>query len=393
MSYNFDLLIETRSSNDSGVPNYIVKGYATTPNNAYTYDYKRNLKEIFSEEGIRNFTEKAKNKQIFIDALHEIGTLHNTKQLLQQIQMRSGVDISKESEIIIDSIKHSDIPLAKLDSLNMDERGVFVETKLNPLYKEVDDSHRKYFDAIWYSLQNGYLNKFSINYKPTRTHSEIINGEIIPKIDDVDVFGISFTQGAANDMCDITEVAMRSAVDANNEVKRMEEDLKRQNEEMRAEIEALKRKEAERLANEQRLAEEQKQKEIQMQQDGLKRQQEEIQKQKEELERQKRDVESQLSKKSIVPPESQFRSQNKGSNLINDMKELYPEVQTPKSGARINHYGFYNSNTTRPNIDGKIGFGELIHAQAVGKTIQDYPEYQKRLIGRESSDIVFSRNK
>ena len=160
--YAFDFNIETRSSiSSSGTPNYIVNGYASVPNHAYSYKYFPNgtsFKEMFTEEGIKNLVRKAKSQNIFVDALHEIGTLQNTKNLLKDIQMRSGIDISKEATSILDQIKVSDIPIAKLDSIEVDDKGIKVETKLNPIYREVDESHRRYFDAIWHSLQDGFLN-------------------------------------------------------------------------------------------------------------------------------------------------------------------------------------------------------------------------------------------
>ena len=170
--------IETRSSTtQEKEPEYIVRGYATVPNKPYSYHYKvdkqgkpiNSLKEIISTEGVKNIGKKLMSKKIFVDSEHEIGNIINTKQILNKIGEKTGADITNETNQIIDNIKHSDIPLAKITDFEVQDDGLFVEAKLNPHYRNVNEDHEKYFDAIWGSLQSKFLNGISINQNTEKT--------------------------------------------------------------------------------------------------------------------------------------------------------------------------------------------------------------------------------
>ena len=401
--YNMDFQIETRSSKEGDRPRYIVKGFATVPDHAYAYKYFKNgvsFKEMFTTKGVDNFVRKLKSKNVFVDALHEQGMLFNTNQLLKQIQTRTGVDISSEANQIISQIKHSDIPLAKFNSVSLEGNKPYIETELNPLYREVDEKHQKYFDAIWYSLQNGFLNKFSINFKPLDTESTVIDGEIIPKINDVDVFGISYTQGAANDMADITEVAMRSAMET-DEVKRMEEEktkkLEDENKALKSKLDEIKRTEQEKVEAEKKSKEDSVKRELETSKEEIDRQRKELQAQQEQI---KKEMEE-LSKakvaspeKSVAPSEDRFRkpADSPAQEVVKKVLELIPEVGTPKGGRRIDKYGFYKSQSTRPNMDGKIGMGELIASQGHTDAINLYPADTKSYL-QSGNDIRITKQR
>lgn len=403
--YSFDFNIETRSSAAGEIPTYIVNGYATIPEHAYAYKYFNNnvsLKEMFTEKGAKNLVKKLKSKNVFVDALHERAFEHNTKALLKQIQKKSGVDISEESNKIMEQLRVSDIPIAKIHSINLDGNKPYIETRLNPLYREVDEEHKKYFDAIWYSLQNGYLNKFSINFKPTDVETVLVNGEMMPKINDVDVYGISYTQDAANEMADITEVAVRSVMDASSEVNRMEEETKKENKELKEKLASMEKKEQDKIEANKKAKEEESKKKLDEEKKTVETTKEEIAKQKAELEKQKEELDTKLKESetkkqetSVVPPEDQFNKE-KGTpagQAVKDVISLLPEVNIPKSGSRIQKYGFYQSSSTRPNLDGKIGFGELLIAQAGTNSVSLYDSDTKRFMGKKASDIVVSKQK
>lgn len=399
--YNFDFQIETRSSKEGEKPNYIVKGYATIPDHAYAYKYFKNnvsLKEMFTKKGADNLLRKLKSKNIFVDALHERAFEHNTKELLKKIQKKTGVDISNEANGIMSQLKVSDIPLAKIHSINLDGAKPMIETRLNPMYREVDEEHRKYFDAIWYSLENGFLNKFSINFKPTDTEKELVNGEVIPKINDVDVFGISYTQDASNDMADITEVAVRSALDVDKEANRMEEEnkLKKENEELKKNLATLETEKQGKLDAENKAKEEAEKKKVEDTKKSLEEREAEITKQKEELTKQKTEMETKLKEKatkpqetSVVPPESNFRGDKntEAEDTVKKLLDVLPEIKTPTGGDRISNYAFYKNPATRPNMEGKAGFAELLTAASNMRTDSLYDKDTRRWIGRSTGEL------
>ena len=201
--------IETRSTQVDGKPTYIIKGYATTVGNAYSYkNYKdRSFKEFFSQKAINNLHKKLKSKKVFVDVEHIIATKDNTKHLIESIKKKTGKNFNEEIDYIDSMFKYSDIPMFKVEDFSIDDKGLFLDIRGNPFYREVDETHRAYFDAVWNSLENGFINGMSVNFKPTST---IKVSEGLTQIDDLDIFGISLTGGPSNEMAGITEVAMRS---------------------------------------------------------------------------------------------------------------------------------------------------------------------------------------
>ena len=402
--YNMDFKIETRSSiSSNGKPKYTVKGYAAVPDHPYAYKYfedkgkKFSLKEMFTKKGIENLVRKAKSKNIFIDALHELSFSHNIKSMLKGIQNKSGVDISQEANSIMGQISHSDIPIAKLESIEVDDKGIFVETQLNPAYRDVDEKHKQYFDAVWNSLKDGYLNKFSIDFIPKTSESDVIEGDLVPKIDDVEIFGISYTQGAANDMCDITEVAVRSVIEVRNEteVNRMEQEIKKENEELKRKVEDMQKAEADRKLSEQQSKEAEEKKSVEQK---LEESAKTIAQQKIEMEALKADMEKRMAEfgkpteKSVAPSEDRFRQQpvSEGSNVVQEALKLTPEVNTPKSGQRIQKWGYYKNPATKPNTDGRIGMGDMIYLQGQTNAVSKYPSDTLRALG-QNDDIVLTK--
>lgn len=210
MKHSFYLpKLELRSKEVNGVPTYIIKGYATVPN--HVYDYKktkdRTFKEYFSSKALANIKRKLKSERVFVDAEHIIATNNSSQVILDNIQKKTGIDVSEEINHIKDRLKHSEIPMFKVEDIQIDDNGLFVEIKGNPFYRTIDESHKKYFDSIWGSLEQGFINGMSLNFKPTETVQ--INDGLV-QIDDIDLYGISLTGSGANDMATITEVAMRS---------------------------------------------------------------------------------------------------------------------------------------------------------------------------------------
>ena len=201
--------IETRSVDVGGKPTYTIKGYATTTD--YVYPYKvsgnRTFKEFFTERALQNIGKKVKNQKIFVDVEHSLGTKESTKMIIEQLKKKTGGDFAEEIDYIDSRFKYSDIPMFKVEEISIDDKGLFVEVQGNPYYRDIDEEHRKYFDAIWSSLENGYINGMSLNMKPTETVQ--INNDLT-QIDNIDIYGISLTGSPSNDMASITEVAMRS---------------------------------------------------------------------------------------------------------------------------------------------------------------------------------------
>jgi len=209
MKYTFHLpKIETRSKEIDGVPNYIIRGYATTPNNVYPYKKtkSRTFREYFSSKALENLRRKLKSDKVFVDAEHITATKHSSEMILNNLK-KKGVNVDEEVDYIKQRLRYSDIPMFKVEEIEIDDKGLFLEVRGNPFYRSIDDEHQKYFDSVWGSLENGFINGMSLNFKPTSTGKV---DEELTEIDDVEVYGGSLTGSPSNDMATITEVAMRS---------------------------------------------------------------------------------------------------------------------------------------------------------------------------------------
>ncbi len=209
MSEYFLNKIETRSFEKDGIPQYIVKGYATTVGNIYPYKVSKDktFREFFSEKAIKSINRKIKNQKVFVDIEHQIGAKESSKLILENIKKKAGVDFAEEIDYIDKKFKYSEIPMFKIKEVKVDDNGFFVEVAGNPYYRNLSEEHKNYFDSVWGSLENKFINGMSLNMKTTET-IQLEGG--VTQIDDVDIYGISLTGSASNDMASITEVAMRS---------------------------------------------------------------------------------------------------------------------------------------------------------------------------------------
>ncbi|MBI4451947.1 hypothetical protein HY637_00830 [Candidatus Woesearchaeota archaeon] len=380
-TFHFDR-VETRSAVENGTPQYIVRGYATVPDVVHTYHYVtdrngqpvKSFKEMFTRNAIESIERKSKNKKIFVDAEHEIFSILNTKKALASIQSRAGIDINAEAESILNSMKTTDLPLAKVHELKVDEKGLFVDTRLNPFYRDADEAHAKYFDAVWNSLQTGFLNGMSLNFKPTK----ILPGEI-PKIDDADIYGISYTGGASHNFANITEVALRSAIET-REGMTMSEESKNVNSVSKSDYEKLL---AEKQASDQKLAD------INRQQEEMKRQKEKLdwEQEKNQLKTQMEELNKKVAEQLKPQPKGQY-SAPAGQTQTTDTKAIMEkyfgeEPRDPKTFAsNVARYAYYNNPMRRVTRDGVLGaafqlqaeFGTYKHLEAdpfVKKSSQD----------------------
>ena len=201
--------IEMRAKEVDGKPTYVVKGYAATKDTVYPYKTTKNrtFKEFFSQKALDNIKNKLSMEKVFVDAEHQIGTKNNAQHIVKKLKAKIGTDFAEELDFLDRSFKYSDIPMFKVQDIQIDDKGLFVEVRGNPFYREMDEDHRKYFDSVWSSIESGFINGMSLNMKPT---AMVQAGEDLTQIDDVDIYGISLTGSPANPMTSITEVAMRS---------------------------------------------------------------------------------------------------------------------------------------------------------------------------------------
>lgn len=214
--FTFDR-IETRAlSAKSKHPKYLIRGYAVAPDVEHIYKYSKDpasgkvtksFKSLFTKNAIESINEQLKHKKIFVDAMHEIASNINSKDIIKQLKEKYGEEISDELASLEANFNMKQLPLFKPVKFDVLDKGLYMEIETNPFFPEVDEKHESYYNAIVGSLLDKYINGMSLNFKT----KDVQNEDGIEKINDVDVFGVSLVSNAAlGDYSSITDVAMRS---------------------------------------------------------------------------------------------------------------------------------------------------------------------------------------
>ncbi len=297
--------IEVRSLTENNKPRYIVNGTAVMANKKHVYDYAKNrdgsvktLKNLFTTHCIESIKKQAKNKPIFVDVQHELVRNASIKEIIK------GKLTGEEQKRVGNMLKGKKLPIAKLNDIDIDGDSLNVYTELNSMYREIDSDCQKEFDAIWYSLDNKFLNGISINFGEAMV-AEDENGDKV--IDDIELLGFSYVDSAAGHEHSITEVAIRALGDGIEGEKMKEEKEKLEAEKAKVE-EERKKVEEEKAAIEKKKtedAEEAKKAEVKKQEEEQKNMEEKLAKTAEDLkkaEEEKAKLQGDLnSAKGVVP--------------------------------------------------------------------------------------------
>lgn len=375
--------IETRSITEGKVPRYIVKATAMVANKRDIYKYSKNpdgsfktLSSIFTPHCLDSIREQAKHKKLFIDSQHELALNANIKSVLK--------DKLKDDELKqIDSMLRTKmLPLAKLNEINIEDNKLDIEAELNPMFREVDSDHQKYFDAVWYSLENGFLNGASVNF----ANSVVIDENGDTRIDDIDVLGFSFVDSPALPDNSIYEVAIRAiqeGINMRGSEKMVEDELKKLEDER-------KKLADERLAFEKQKLEADKKLEMDKQAMEMKKLQDELSAKAEALKKAEAENEA-IKRKGVTPSNTPSQPKSYGTEFYKEqLKEITAKHDKTMETLR---------NGKIPLVDNTCsGLGELIALQAkagdplAGLSPEDIEEVRRsKLYDRSSSDIIAPR--
>jgi len=399
MSYNVIAdKIEIRSSKDKSKPRYVVNAIGAIANKKHVSEFAKQsdgsyktLKSMFTPHCIESIKKQSKNKGLFVDTQHQLVRDASIKEIVK------GKLNAEEEKQIDNMLNRKRLPLAKLNDIDIEENELRLYTELNPSFREVDDDHKKYFDAVWYSLENKFLNGISINFGEF-THAIDAKGDTV--IDDVDVLGFSYLDAPAEHANSIYEVAIRSMEEKINvresvemvdekakfeaDKAKLEEDRKKVDEE-KAAIEKTKaeKEESEKKADIEKQAAEQKKIE-----DDLAAKTEEAKNLAEENAKLKDDTNSAKGVVKQTPPPSQgadgkqYDQKFYEVNLKNITSEHDKHIEKLEKGQQ-------------PMVDKRMnGFGQLINLQAENGPTVGLPDRQvqdireERLLERGETDII-----
>ena len=332
-NYKFIIPLEVRAETTGfKKPEYIVKGYGALPNNPEIYKhYKdrngkiiKSFKSLFTDNAIQSMNRQAKSKKIFVDAEHKTGVSLNVKAYLDKLGIAGG-----DKKTILEQIEITDLPMAKCREVTLDDTGLIFDLRMNPSYKEINP---RYFDAVWQSLEEKFIDGLSTTFNVTK----VIQEDGMEKIDDVDLYGISFTGGASSPDTQIFEVAMRAAqgfTKTQEEIK-MGEDMEKVKADLDSREQALReREEASRKADEGK-----KQEEINRELAEAKKLKEDLQKEIEE------------SRKAREPKGTKATVPQERTEIISEDFEYQDKI----------HEMMKKRVKTRKNPDGDISLGHLI---------------------------------
>ena len=340
-------------------PEYIIKGFlnANIPDHYGTLKMKdgskKALRSIFTDNCIESIKRQAKSKKIFVDAEHKTAVAVNVKDYLNKLGINK-----EDQEKIMQQIEIADLPLAKVQDVYKDSENpsrIIFDTRLNPSYRELDENHQKYFDAVWDSIQNKFVDSISPDFAIT----DVKRIGDIDYINDVIVYGMNYTGGGALPENNIFEVAMRATQEFNEERGgRMDEEVNRK----MKEIEERERNIREREAEFKKAEDTRKSEELDREKKEHKAKMEQMEKELQELKK-KQDTGS----RAEVPPEDKYGkppTQDELSNLeyrkkVKDTLWENTKVKNPYP----NRENLFGAPPRKTNTEGDMGFGELRELQ------------------------------
>ena len=402
--------IEVRSMKKGDKPRYIVNGTAIVANKKHMFDYKKQrdgsiktLKNLFTSHFLESMREQAKHKSVFVDTQHQLVRDASMKAVMK------GKLSDEEMKQIDTMMKRKMLPLAKINDIDIDGNSLKIYTECNPMFREVDEDHKKYFDAVWYSLENKFLNGISINLANFK-YLKDSNDDLV--IDDADLVGFSYVDSPAGHDHSIDEVAIRAIGDGitgtgetkmEDAQKKLEEDQKKLEtdrktlEDEKAAILKGKQDAAEALKI--KTAEETKATEVQKQKDDQAKIEKELAETAEKLkktEAEKTKLEANLNKaKGVVGKKDNPNASAKGAEHNDKFYEENLKKITEDHDKAIETV----SGGKTPSVDTSMkGFSELVNLQAkansptagLNERDADYAQEHK-LMGKGPADLIMPK--
>lgn len=166
-SFTTDIL-NYHSVEAKGEKKHYVTGYISTKDRDI-YD------DIVTEKGLNSMLEQINNSTVTLDYEHEAHRDDNTI-----------------------------IPVGKIVEARIDEKGLWVKAELN--------KHSPKFKSMWDSIKDGFVNAFSIAFKPVKAITKHIGDAQVRLIDELELVNVAFTGCPVNPNAKITGHNMKSVM-------------------------------------------------------------------------------------------------------------------------------------------------------------------------------------
>jgi hypothetical protein len=391
--FTFDR-IETRALKaESKHPKYLIRGYAVAPNVEHIHKFTKDknsgkvtksFKSLFTPNAIESINKQLHHKKIFVDALHEIASNINSKDVIKQLKEKYGDEINEDLTNLEANLNMKQLPLFKPVKFDVLDKGLYMEIETNPFFPEVDEKHAGYYNAIVGSLLDKYINGMSLNFQT----KDVLEEDGIEKINDVDVFGVSLVANAAlGDHSSITEVAMRSI----KEVIETREEQKMEEKEQKAPEPVIEKPSNEEITKivQERLDDELKKREIETQKAT---QVEEMKSMKEELEQLRKEKAKTIEEKTIAKG-TVAGAVTEDKDLSEE--ELLKKIDTLEPGEAILLQADPEIKKLLPTLvkvqdypRGKIGWQTETKFKPISP---DMKNLHNSLIRREERDVIYKK--
>ncbi len=136
-----------------------------------------------------------------VDAYNDLITEKALKSMLAQINNRT-ITLDYEHEAWRDD--NSILPAGKIVDAKIDNKGLWVKAVLN--------RYSPKFKALWGSIKKGFINAFSIAFKPVKTVEKAVGNTVVRLIDELDLLNVALTGSPVNKGAKITDFSMKSVM-------------------------------------------------------------------------------------------------------------------------------------------------------------------------------------
>lgn len=136
-----------------------------------------------------------------IDLYDDLITPAALKSMLRQITEKT-ITLDYEHEAWRDD--NTILPVGKIVEAKVDERGLWVKAQLN--------SHSPKYKALWGSVKEGFVNAFSIAFKPLKTVEKSIGDTKVRLIEELELLNVALTSNPVNKGATMTGHSMKSVM-------------------------------------------------------------------------------------------------------------------------------------------------------------------------------------
>lgn len=134
-----------------------------------------------------------------LDLVNDVVTAECMDDMLMQIKS-GNIKLDVEHEAWTNSPKI--IPIGKIVEGKRDEKGLWIKAILN--------KHSPAFKAVWNSIKDGFIDAFSIAFKPVEAVNQIVNGVKARILRKLELINVALTGNAINPEAKMQNVFMKS---------------------------------------------------------------------------------------------------------------------------------------------------------------------------------------